>query len=93
MWGSILPTELFVTSAENETGRSTHGVSSSSVQGSGLEKIRKLFITKAYGGINGVLWQPGSVGLSVLLQSGGVQNELEEIQEAIRILGWRENDH
>merc|ERR1712113_1060391 len=65
---------------------------SSSAQGSTLQKFMELFVSATPGGTEGVMRKPGSAGLSVLLQTGGIQNEVEHIQQALSILGWGE-DH
>ena len=81
-----------IASLLEQENMSAQGVSSSSAQGSTLEKFMELFVLATPGGIEGVMRKPGSVGLSVLLQGGGIQNDVEHVQEAISNLGWGE-DH
>ena len=91
-WGAISPTEWFAPIPESIENSSVQSMRSNWAQGSTLQQFMELFVSATPGGMEGVMRKPGSAGLSVLLQTGGIQTDMEHIQRALSILGWGE-DH
>ena len=91
MWGYNSPTQPFGPLVEEEAEVDTEGVSSSTAHGLPIEEFMQLFISATPGGIEGVLRRPGSAGLSVLLASGGIRNDVKHVQQVISDLGWDES--